>query len=302
MQQPGNSQIRIEINALWKFLSIFVLGLFAAFCLIPFLIVISTSFTGESAIIKYGYSIFPRDFTFEAYKLVFFKSGDVFRAYIISIIVATTGTFVGVLISSMLGYVLARRDYPLANKTSLFVFFTMLFSGGLVPWYILIAKQLRLSDTIFALIAPYLVQAWFVFLLKGYFNGFNQSIIEGAKIDGASEYRIFFRIVLPICKPGLATVSLFYLLMYWNDYYLSLMFIQGLDKVSLQYLMFRVLRNAEFVNSIKTAALGAGIVTDSPEYSLRFALCVIAAGPMLLIFPFFQKYFEKGISIGSVKS
>jgi putative aldouronate transport system permease protein len=158
-----------------------------------------------------------------------------------------------------------------------------------------------MKDTIFALIVPYLVIPWFVLLFKGFLSNIPMSLIEYAKIDGASEYRIFFRIVLPMSKPGLATIGLFYLLHYWNDYYLSLLFIQNSKNVSLQFLLYRIMSNIDFLNS--ALAVNSGMVrnVEMPNQSARMAMCVLAAGPMLFIFPFFQRYFIKGITVGAIK-
>jgi putative aldouronate transport system permease protein len=177
----------------------------------------------------------------------------------------------------------------------------MLFSAGLVPWYMMISNTLRLKDTIPALIAPYLIMPWFTLLMKSFLADIPSSIIEAGKIDGASEPRVFFSLVVPVSKPGLATVGLFILLMYWNDYYLSLMFIQNSPFISLQYMLYRIMANIDFLKSALAIQSGLTRGVIIPDQSVRMAMCVLAAGPMLFVFPFFQKYFAKGITVGSVK-
>jgi len=278
-----------------------VLTVFSTLCILPIMLVISVSFTSESGIIADGYSLIPKNPSLEAFKMIFAKPDQLLHSYLVTIIVTAAGTALGMLISSMLAYVISRKDYPLANKTSFYIFFTMLFSGGMVPWYILVSHTLHMSDTIFALFVPYLVTPWFVLLMKGFLSSTPFSIIESAKIDGCSEYGIFFRMVLPVNKPGLATVALFSVLMYWNDYWLSLMFIQNSQYVSLQYLLYRIMSNLSFLNSSLGIHAGITAGTNTPSDSARMAMCLLAAGPMLFIFPFFQRYFVKGLTLGAVK-
>lgn len=286
---------------LWGFLPHVVLALVAAACLLPLVLVISASFTTDAEIAKYGYSFIPREFTAEAYSYIFKKPAQLLISYGVTMLVTFCGTAAGLLITAMLAYGMSRKDYPFARATTLFVYLTMLFAAGLVPWYMMVSNVLKLKDTIFALIVPYLVVPWFVMLMKGYFADISASIIEAGKIDGASELKIFFRIVVPMAKPGLATVGLFIMLMFWNDYYLSLMFIQNSKMVSLQFMLYRMMSNIDFLKSALAAQAGMLAGVQIPAKSIRMAMCVLAAGPMLFVFPFFQKYFVKGIAIGSVK-
>lgn len=288
-------------KSLWDLLPHIVLVITSIVCLLPLLLIISASFMTDAEIAKYGYGFIPRDFTAEAYSYILKKPIQLLTSYGVTIVVTLIGTVVGLLLTSMLAYGMSRKDYPFAKATTLYVYLTLLFPAGLVPWYMMISTVLNLKDTLFALIVPYLVSAWFVMLMKGYFADVSPSIIEAGKIDGASEFMIFFRLVIPMVKPGLATVGLFILLQYWNDYYLSLMFIQNSKLISLQYMLYRMMSNIDFLKS--SLAVQAGLVTgvQIPDKSIRMAMCVLAAGPMLVVFPFFQKYFVKGISIGSVK-
>lgn len=286
---------------LWNLLPHIVLSLVAIVCVVPLLLIISASFTSDAEIMEYGYKFIPKDFTLKAYEYILKTPMQLITSYGVTIVVTLVGTVVGLLITSMLAYGMSRKDYPFAKATTMFVYLTLLFPAGMVPWYMMISNILNLKDTLLALIFPYLVSAWFVMLMKGYFADVSPSLIEAGKIDGASEFKIFFKLVIPMVKPGLATVGLFILLQYWNDYYLSLMFIQDNNLLSLQYMLYRMMSNIDFLKS--SLAVQAGLVSgiQIPDKSIRMAMCVLAAGPMLVVFPFFQKYFVKGISIGSVK-
>ncbi|NOU88411.1 ABC transporter permease subunit [Paenibacillus sp. LMG 31460] len=278
-----------------------VMAVVSIVCIAPIILVFSISISSDVDILKNGYSFIPKHIDLAAYRFIFQNPGQLFTSYIVTIFVSIVGTVIGLLFTSMLAFAISRKDYAYANKTSFYVFFTMLINGGLIPWYILVVNQLHMKDSIFALILPYLVSAWFVMLMKGFFTNISSAIIESAKIDGASELGIFFKIVLPIAKPGLATVGLFYLLTYWNDYYLSLMFIQNnTEIISLQYMLFKIQSNMDF---LKSAFVPPWMINkvSLPDLSARMAMAVLAAGPMLFVFPFFQKYFEKGITIGSIK-
>lgn len=200
----------------------------------------------------------------------------------------------------MLGYVIARKDFKFHSLLSFLVLFILLFNGGMVPTYILINNYYHLSNSVFAMILPYIIMPWHVFLMKNFFADSPLSLIEAAKIDGAGEIRIFFQIIAPISKPGFAAVGLLIAFTYWNDWWLSLMYITDASLYSLQYYLYSVMNNITFL----TQALQVGISVDSsnlPSESARMALCVLAAGPMLVIFPFFQKYFVKGLAVGAVK-
>ncbi len=282
-------------------LSHVVLSGFSILCILPLLLILSISLSKEMDLLTDGYALIPKTPTLEAYAMVFRHPDQLLSSYGVTITVTVAGTFFSLLITSMLAYVLSRRDYPLARKTSFFVFFPMLFSGGLVPWYILVARTLGMRDTLFALIVPYLVIPWFVLLMKGFLSSMPASILEAARIDGASEYRIFFRLVLPLNKPGIATVALFCALLYWNDYWLSLLFIQTTRTVSLQFLLFRIMSNIDFLTSALAIQAGVRTQVDLPQQSARMAMCILAAGPMMFVFPFFQKYFVKGLIVGAVK-
>ena len=268
--------------------------------LYPIVYIISISLTNERDIIDYGYKLIPINVTFKSYKFIFNNPGQILRSYGISFFIVIFGTTLSLLLSTMLAYTISRKDYRYSKVTSFIVFFTLLFNGGLVPTYILMVNYLHLKNTIWALILPYTINAWYVILLKGFLSTIPSALIESARIDGASEVVTFFKIALPLSKPALAAVGLLICFTYWNDWWLSLLYIDKTEIMPLQYLLYRIMANVDFLS--KQAASSISInVRDIPTESLRMAMCVIAAGPMLMLFPFFQKYFVKGITVGSVK-
>lgn len=270
--------------------------------IIPMCYIISVSFSNELDILDFGFRLIPRQISLLAYKYVFSNPKQILNAYVVSLTVVIIGSLMSVLFTAMLAYAISRKDYRYRNITSLYVFFTMLFNGGLVPWYILISKYLHLKDTLPVLILPYLISAWNVLIMKGFLESLPLEIIESCKIDGASEFRIFLQIVLPLSKPALATVGLFNALMYWNDWWLPMLFIENEKLIPLQYLLYRIMSNIQYLTKELSKTVNLSInLKDLPNESARMAMAVIAAGPMLVIFPFFQKYFTRGLTIGAIK-
>lgn len=275
-----------------------VLILLSLACLLPFIMILSVSLTSEEAIAANGYNLIPSVFSLEAYQYVFQNPGEVTSAYLTTIFVTVFGTIVGTLIMTMLAYPMSRPDFRFKNAFSFYVYFTMLFSGGLVPTYLLVTKYLGLKDTVWALIVPILLSGWNVMLLRMFLSSIPSALIEAANLEGASEFRIFFSIVIPLGKVGIVTVALFTALNFWNDWYQAMLYIDHGDLTTLQYMLYRVMNK---VNLAKEYSEISGSAAKLPNENLRMALCVVAAGPMLLVFPFFQKYFAKGIVVGGVK-
>ncbi len=274
----------------------------AALCFVlPFVIVISTSLSNEKQILIEGCGLLPRDFDLSTYKYIFDNPIQIINAYKTTIIVTVIGTALSMLFQSGIAYCIARPDFLWKRQLSFFVYFTMLFSGGLVPSYILITQFLHLKDTIWAIILPMLCGGWNIFLLRTHFQTMPFSLIEAAKIDGGGEYFIFFKIAMPIVKTGIATVTLFVMMGYWNEWYLSMLYISKDEIVTLQYLLTRMLNDVSFMNKANEVVGGSAGVGSSSTIPLRMATCILAAGPMLLGFPFVQKYFVKGVTVGSVK-
>ncbi|MBR5157467.1 MAG: carbohydrate ABC transporter permease [Clostridia bacterium] len=271
-------------------------------CLYPFLVILGSSFQSQEEIMRSGYRMLPAEFTLNAYRMLFADPVRLIDAYKVTIITTLIGTICGLAFVSSCGYVMSRKDYAYRKILSFYVFFTMLFNGGLVPTYILISRWLELKDNIFALILPGVCSAWNILLMKGFFMGVPTELIESAKLDGLGEFSAFVRIVMPISKPAFATVGLLLLLNYWNEWYFSMLYIESPEKVKLQYLLMSIMKNIEYLNSPE--ALEAGIVSNGqsmPTLSARMAMCIAVAGPILVVFPFFQKYFVKGMTVGAVK-
>lgn len=276
------------------------LTILALFCIFPFLLVVSSSLTEESKIIENGFQLFPTAFSTEAYKILFEYPAEMLKAYGVTISVTLLGTLFGLFLTSMTAYVLARKDFKWRNKFSFFFFFTTLFSGGLVPWYLLIVNYLELKDTLLVLILPMLMNVFYIIVMKSFMSSIPEAIIESAKIDGAGDFQIYVRFILPLSKPALATIGLFIALAYWNDWYNALLFIQKDDLMPLQYYLYRMLGNMDGMRKAMMAS-GAVVNVNLPTESLKMAMTIVATGPILLAYPFIQRYFVQGLTIGAVK-
>lgn len=281
--------------------------LYALACIIPLLLVFSISFSDETSILANGYKLFPEVFSVKAYEVLFRDFDQILYSYGISFFVTVVGTIGGVALTAFYAYPLSRRDLPYRNGFAFFIFFTMLFGGGLVPWYLVYVNILDLKNTVWVLIIPLLMSPFFVLVMRTFFsNSIPTSILESARIDGAGELRIFASIVLPLSLPVLATVALFSTLNYWNDWYLSMIFISDNKTISLQYLMYRTLLDIQFLTSNSNIAsqissAGGASVLDLPNKTLQMAMAVVGIGPIVLAYPFFQRYFVKGLTVGAVK-
>lgn len=276
----------------------------ALLCLIPFIMILSGSFSSESAIIANGFSILPQDFSLEAYKTVFKEPMTIIRAYATTIGLTAVGTVVGLLIQTMTAYVLARKDFEWRNAFSFFFYFTTLFSGGLVPTFILYTRTLNLKDSYLALLLPLMFSVYNLLVMKSYITGIPDSLIDAAKIDGCGEVGTLFKVVMPLIKPALATVGLFIALAYWNDWYNAMLYIKSEDKYPLQYFLYQQVNNIEaYKKLIANANVSSSVVSalSLPTQTLKMALTIVVTGPIILAFPFVQKYFVQGITIGAVK-
>jgi putative aldouronate transport system permease protein len=266
--------------------------------IVPMVLVVSASFTDEAALAKNGYSLLPSVFSTAAYQYLLADSTQLARAYGVSVMVALIGSLSSLLVMAMLAYPLSRKEFKYTRILSFVVFFTMLFNGGLVSSYIITTRYYGLSDSFLALILPFLVVPFYVLLLRTYFSSLPSEIVEAARIDGASEMRIFFSIILPLSTPALATVGLFSLLLYWNDYFLGLMYLSSTEKYPLQLLLFNILNNIEFLSKVQNS-LAISVVP--PTQTVRMAMAVLATGPIAFAFLFLQKYFVRGLTVGSLK-
>lgn len=278
------------------------LTLFSLSCLIPFWLVFMVSVTNENDLTRNGYTFWPEHFDWEAYRYLIHDSANIARAYGVTITVTLTGVVISLLITSAMAYALSRTEFPYRNALSFYVFFTMLFSGGLLPWYLVYTRFLHVQDTLLALIIPGLIGGFNVFIIRTFFtNSIPPSLVESAKIDGASEYRTYFSIILPLSLPVMATIGLFTIVSYWNDWFTSLVFINNEKLYSLQYLLNKTLMNASFLQSIANKAYSNTANVTQPLESIRMAMAMVAIGPLVFVFPFLQKYFVKGLTVGAVK-
>ena len=278
-----------------------VTGVFALMCLIPFLLVLGGSFTDEQEIRSEGYKLIPKQFSLKAYQLLFLEPKFVINAYMVSVIVTIIGTAFGLMFSAMLAYPISLKRFRLRKALSLYVILTLLFNGGMVSWYIITVNFLRLKNNIFALIIPMLVNGFNVMLIRNYFETIPDEMHESAKIDGAGDIRTFFRIILPLSTPVLATVSLFIALGYWNDWWLGIMLIDNTELQPLQILLRSIVSN---INFLKNSEEGARMIDPNrliPAEGVKLATCIVTIGPIIFAYPFVQRYFVKGIMIGAVK-
>lgn len=279
-------------------------GLLALLCLIPFIMVLAGSFSSEEAITANGFSILPQDFSLEAYKTVFKEPMVVIRAYATTIGLTAVGTFLGLILQTMTAYVLSRKDFEWRNGFSFFFYFTTLFSGGLVPTYILYTQTLNLQDSYLALLLPLLFSVYNLLVMKSYISAIPDSLIDAAKIDGCGEVRTLFQVVLPLIKPALATVGLFIALAYWNDWYNAMLYIKSEERYPLQYFLYQQVNNIESYKKLISSNVVSSAVVSSlslPTQTLKMALTIVVTGPIILAFPIVQKYFVQGITIGAVK-
>jgi len=273
--------------------------LFASLCLIPFLLVISGSFTNEDSVLREGYRMIPRVFSLEAYEFIFKAPKQIIDAYTVTILLVVCGTAIALFLTSMTAYVLHKKDFRYRNRFSYFFYFTTLFSGGLVPWYILMVKYLNLKNSFLALLLPNLFSVFNIIIMRTFMGSIPVAIGESAKVDGAGEFTIYSRLILPMSAPALATIGLFIALGYWNDWYAAMLFITKPEMYPLQYFLYKALNSMAAASKI---AEKTGIpIPDMPKESFKLAMTVVATGPIVFLYPFVQRYFIKGITIGAVK-
>lgn len=289
-----------KFNVGYSLVVLFVCA-FALICLYPFLLVISGSFTTNAAAIANGFTLIPGEFTTASYQTLFKDPSGIINGYKVTLIVTVSGTVVSLLVNSMMAYVLSRANLPGRNAINIYVLITMLFSGGMVPWYIVCTRYLHLQNNILALILPMLVNAWNIFLIRNFFSSISPAMHESALLDGAGEFTIFSRIYIPLAKPVLATVLLFTALGYWNDWWHGLMLIERQELQPLQMLLRSVVSNIQFLQTADPSPEIQALMATIPSDGLKMALVIITTGPIILLYPFIQRFFVKGIMVGSVK-
>lgn len=275
-----------------------VLTVFALICVYPLLLSLSVSFSDNFDVQKNGYKLIPAKWSLDAYK--FALEGDwLVNSYLVTIIVVVVGTLLSMFISSMLAYAISVKTLKYRNHIAMYCFITMVFTVGLVPWYIVLRRYYGFGNSLLSLIIPYLVNPWYIFLMRNYFESIPSSMSESATIDGAGNMTIYTRIILPLSTPILATVSLFTALIYWNDWWLAIMFVTQKRLFPLQYQLYNILSNILFLSSEEGQAHASNI--KLPSETIQMAITMLTIGPVVLIYPFIQKYFTKGIMIGAVK-
>lgn len=283
----------------FTFLGYIILIFFSLLCVLPLLFILSGSFSSETSVIKYGYGLIPQDFSIDAYKLAFKNPSDIFNAYYISIFVVAVGTTVGLFLTAMTGYVLSRKDFKYRNIFSFLIYFTSVFSGGLVPWYIMMVQYLHMKNSILSLILPLLLNVFYIIVMKSFMTAIPFEIIESAKIDGCNEFSIYIKIVLPVSKAALTTIGVFMALGYWNDFFCAMLFITNENLLPLQYYLYRLVNTAEALNRV--AEMTGIAVQDMPKETLKLAMTVLVVFPIMCVYPFAQRNIVGGITLGAVK-
>lgn len=275
---------------------------FALACLYPFLLVVGGSLMTNSEVMNGGFRVIPKDPTLASYKMLLGNGDLILNGYRVTIFVTVVGTTLSVMINAMMGYVLSRKHLAGRRVLNLYVLLTMLFNGGMVPWYMICTKYLHMQNTIWALIVPSLVGAWNIYLIRNYFTGVPEEMWESAKLDGAGEFTIFGRIYLPLGKPVIATVVLFAALGYWNDWWLGLMLIDRTELQPLQMLLRTMMSNIQFLQTMSQQSSEVqALLASVPGDGVKMAMVIVTTGPIILLYPIVQKYFMKGIMVGAVK-
>ncbi len=284
---------------LFNIIGYIIITFLALVCLIPFIMVLTGSFTTQESILRDGFRIIPKEFSIEAYKIIFESPDMLAKSYLVTTGVTLVGTVLGLFLTAMTGYVLVSKDFKYRNQFSFYFYFTTIFGGGLVPWYILMVKYLHMKNSYVALVFPLLMNVIFILIMKNFMKSIPDAISESARIDGAGDFTIFIKLILPLSKPALATIGLFIALNYWNDWYNAMLFIDKQDMYPLQYFLYQILSKADFIN--QSAARSGVPVPLMPSEALKLAMTVVATGPIVFLYVFVQKYFVKGLTIGAVK-
>lgn len=297
--QTGSNRKLSNDRRVFNIISVVLLSLLTLFCTLPFWLILSGSFTSQDSILTDGYRLLPKIFSLEAYQFLFKAPEDMLHAYGVTIFVTAVGTFSSMIVTSMAAYVLSSRDFTYRNTVSFFFYFTTVFGGGLVPWYIFNMKYLHFKNNYISLILPTLVNVTYLLILKSYMANIPEAVFESARLDGANDWTIYRHIALPLSKAGLATVGLFIALNYWNDWYAAMLYIDDDRMYPLQYYLNDILNKSQ---GMMNAAARAGIPSAQvPSEPVKLAMTVVATGPIVLLYPFLQKYFVKGVTIGAVK-
>ncbi len=298
----SNSLLQKRNLNLKQLILVLILGLFAFTSIMPLFLVLAVSFSSEASIGEYGYSFFPRELSWLGYRYLLVNGSAVLRSFMVSLSVTIGGTLLGVFLMAMYAYPLSRRDFYFRNFFTFYIFFTMLFSGGLVPTYLVITKLLGLQNTLLALIVPLAFSPFSVIILRTFFQSIPSSIIESCRIDGAREWTVFLRIILPMSAPGIATIGLFLAVGYWNDWFQALLYIRNETLLPLQAFLQRIQENLQFLsNYLNVSVEVVTALGQLPTETARMAIVVLTTLPILVSYPFFQRFFISGLTIGAIK-
>lgn len=275
-------------------------SIIAFVCLLPFWMMVAASFTNNQTLYRFGYGLIPRDFSLKAYEIIFASPGLIGKSYLITVSLTIIGSAIGLFFMAMAAYALNRKDMKYRNIIALYLYFTTIFGGGLIPWYILMVRYLQLEDSYFAMLLPGLMGAWSILVLRSYMKTIPDSITEAARIDGANDFLIFFRLVIPLSTAGLAVIGMSLGLGYWNNWFNAMLFIHNQNLYPLQYLLYKILNTTQSLSLAIQMGLNVSPY-QMPTETIKMATAVVATGPIILLYPLLQRYFVKGIMIGSLK-
>jgi len=286
-------------DRLFKVMCMAFAALFAAVCLYPLLLVLGVSFSDETDVMRYGYNLWPRKFSLDTYRYIFLQSGSrITDSYVVTIVTTAVGTLGALLVTGMISFALSIKKLRYRNLIAFLCNFTIIFGAGLIPWYY-VCTRLGFSNSYAGLILPSMFSVWYMFMLRTFFSDIPPSLYESATLDGAGYFSVFWRIAVPLSKTALLTVGLMYALNYWNNWWNALFFIDRKELFPLQYLLYNVLSD---VNAVRGGTLPPGASrVKIPAETVKMALTVVTIGPILLLYPFIQKYFVSGIMSGAVK-
>ncbi len=297
VSKPSNKIKRTRDQVVFNAITYPLLALLALVCLLPFWLIVSASFTDNSTILVEGYSLIPKVWSLDAYAYLFATPKTILSAYKVSFIITVVGTLISVTLVTMAGYVLNRKDVKYRNQISFFIYFTTLFSGGLIPTYLLYTNILQLRNSLWALILAGLMTPFNIILMRNFMKSIPDALIEAATIDGAGDFKIFYSIVVPLSGAGIATITLFVSLSYWNNWYTAMLYLNKPDLYPLQYYLYNIITAAQTAQ----ATSAEGLTMTFPGESIKMAMAVVATGPILLVYPFVQRYFVRGLTVGAVK-
>ncbi|WP_427052348.1 carbohydrate ABC transporter permease [Paenibacillus sp. TC-CSREp1] len=292
-----------HVSAAWNVLMNIIAGLFALICVFPFIFVVIISFTDEKVLARDGYRLIPSEWSLAAYRFVWQSGDTLLRAYGVTLLVTVLGTIISLILMSLYAYAISRKSFRYRRCFSIFAILTMLFNGGMIPTYMVVSQLLGMKDTIWALILPLAMNAFYIMILRTFYStSVPDAIIESARMDGAGEFHTFLKIVIPLCLPGLATIGLFSTLGYWNDWFNALLYIDNPNLVPLQSMLMRIESSIQFIQqNSANSSMSLAAMQSIPQDTSRMAMVVLATLPIIFAYPFFQRYFVQGLTVGAVK-